>query len=137
MLQGRTFPDVYLVTSDALVVIEGKRTESGATMRTAWMASRDQMLRHIDAAWEIRGSRAVYGFFVVEGPESGGVGVPGRWVHTAVKTVSSDTIRSSLPHRSREEQEAIAACFLGATTWQAIVKHFGLDPDLLIDPTDV
>jgi len=30
------------------------------------MAGRQQMLRHIDAACEIRGDRAVYGIFIVE-----------------------------------------------------------------------
>lgn len=136
VLQGRTYPDVYLVTPDALIVVEGKRTEAGATSQTTWMASRDQMLRHIDAAWEIRGRRSVYGFFVVEGSSGGGSGVPAKWVHASVKTVSSDTIRNSLPHRSREEQEQIAACFLGATTWQAIVADFRLDPMLLSDEPD-
>jgi hypothetical protein len=97
------------------------------------MASRSQMLRHIDAAWEIRGRRDVYGFFVVEADD--GTGVPANWVHAAVGTVSCDSIRSSLPHRSPEEQTEIAACFLGATTWQAIVAAFDLDT-LLDGATD-
>jgi hypothetical protein len=133
VLEGLTYPDVYLVTHDALVVIEGKRTEAGATTRTSWMASRSQMLRHIDAAWEIRGRRDVYGFFVVEADD--GQSVPAKWIHAAVSTVSSDSIRSSLPHRSPEEQTEIAACFLGATTWQAIVAAFDLDT-LLAGATD-
>jgi hypothetical protein len=133
VLEGLTYPDVYLVTHDALVVIEGKRTEAGATTRTSWMASRSQMLRHIDAAWEIRGRRDVYGFFVVEADD--GQSVPAKWIHAAVSTVSSDSIRSSLPHRSPEEQTEIAASFLGATTWQAIVAAFDLDT-LLDGATD-
>jgi hypothetical protein len=70
----------------------------------------------------------------VEGSANGAV--PSKWVRAAVRTVSSDTIRGSLPHRSREEQEQIAACFLGATTWQAIVAAFELDPALLTDTAD-
>jgi hypothetical protein len=129
VLEGLTYPDVYIVTTDALIVIEGKRTEAGATTSTTWMAARNQMLRHIDAAWEIRGRRSVYGFFIVEGDD--GPGVPAKWVHAAVNTVSLDSIRNSLPHRSLDEQSEIAACFLGATTWQAIVSAFGLAPTLL------
>jgi hypothetical protein len=129
VLEGHTYPDVYVVTTDAVIVIEGKRTEAGATTSTSWMAGRNQMLRHIDAAWEIRGHRSVYGFFVVEGED--GTGVPAKWVHASVNTISSDSLRNSLPHRSVEEQAQIASCFLGATTWQAIVSGFGLDPILL------
>jgi hypothetical protein len=130
VLQGRTYPDVLLVTREALIVIEGKRTESGPTGRTTWMASRDQMLRHIDAAWEIKVNRDVYGFFIVEGEGGRSNGVPPKWVHAAVKTISGDTLRSSLPHRSPDEQAQIVECFLGATTWQAIIAEFDLQVEL-------
>jgi hypothetical protein len=59
-------------TPDALIVIEGKRTESGATIDTTWLTGRHQIWRHIDAAWEIRGRRQVFGFFIVEGEDPDG-----------------------------------------------------------------
>jgi hypothetical protein len=76
--EGRTYPDAFSVTDDALIVIEGKRTEAGPTTRTSLMAGRHQMLRHLDAAWEIRGRRAVYGMFIVEGDPANG-GIPAVW----------------------------------------------------------
>lgn len=60
ILEGITYPDVWLRTERALIVIEGKRTEPDITRRTTWMPVRHQMLRHIDAAWEQRGRRTVF-----------------------------------------------------------------------------
>lgn len=132
ILEGPTCPDVLLVTTDALIVVEGKRTEAGPTTNTTWMSGRHQMLRHLDAAWEIRGRRAVYGLFIVEA-EPGRTSASPLWVAAAEETVSERAVRRSLPHRSSEEQAAIAATFLGVATWQAIVASFGLAPEVLLE----
>ena len=134
ILEGTTYPDVFIETRDAVVVIEGKRTESGPTTGTTWMPVRHQMLRHMDAAWEIRGARRVYGFFVVEADADDGA-VPESWIAAAADTVSEKTLRRSLPHRSAEETEGIANGFLGVTTWQAVCSEFGIDPGTLPDTT--
>jgi hypothetical protein len=73
IFEGPTFPDAVIETPDALVVIEGKRTEGGPTTSTKWLPGRHQMWRHIDAAWERRGRRRVYGMFIVEGETHGDV----------------------------------------------------------------
>jgi hypothetical protein len=128
VLEGPTYPDAYLVTPDALIVVEGKRTEGAPTTRTTWMPDRHQMLRHLDAAWEIRGRRAVYGLFIVEAKEEAPGGVPTTWSDAVRLTRAMETLRESLPHRSTEEQEGIVRGFVGVTTWQAVCKRFGLDP---------
>jgi hypothetical protein len=74
LFEGPSRPDAYLETDDEIIVIEGKRTEPAATTYTTWMAVRHQMLRHMDAAWDLRRGRRVYGFFMVEG-EGGETGV--------------------------------------------------------------
>lgn len=135
ILEGATYPDALVLTPDAIVVIEGKRTEAGPTTSTSWMPGRHQMLRHLDAAWELRGRRAVYGFFIVEAAP-GTVEVPAAWATAARETVSAEAIRSSLPHRPEEEREAIARAFLGVTTWQAVCAEFGVDWALLPDEVD-
>jgi hypothetical protein len=124
VLEGPTRPDVYLETFDAIIVIEGKRTEAGATTHTTWLAIRDQMLRHLDGAWELRGDRCVYGFLIVE--NATGLDVPPHWNGVCDKTVSNKMLADSLPHRSAAERRAIADAFLGATTWQRVCKTFGL-----------
>lgn len=131
VLEGHTSPDVYLVTPDALIVVEGKRTEAGPTTSTTWMAGRHQMLRHIDAAWEIRGDRAVYGMFIVEAMP-GTDEVPELWQQAAKDTRSDAAIHSSLPHRSLADREGIRQAMVGVTTWQRIVTAFGLTPAVLL-----
>ena len=128
VLEGPSQPDAYLETAEALIVIEGKRTERKPTTRTVWMPIRHQMLRHIDAAWNQRGERRVYGFFIVEG-EGGAeaVAVPSRWEDAARSTLSVEAVSGSLPHRSPAEREAIAKAFLGVTTWQAVCQALGLE----------
>lgn len=128
IFEGRTSPDVCLVAEEAIVVIEGKRTEAGATTHTEWLSGRHQMWRHIDAAWEIRGRRAVYGFLIVEGaagaePDT----LPSAWREACETCCSRDALLSSFPHRSAQEADGISRCFLGATTWQAVCRRFGID----------
>ena len=59
VLEGKSAPDVFFESTKALVVIEGKRTERKALSQTSWMPKRSQMLRHLDAAWEIRDAKRV------------------------------------------------------------------------------
>ena len=128
ILEGPSQPDVYLETGHMIVVIEGKRTEPIPTTTTKYMPSRHQMLRHIDCSWEIRGSKGVYGFFIVEG--DGGADaydVPERWIEASNETISEKVLGGSLPHRNREEINEMAKSFLGVTTWQAVCKEFGID----------
>ena len=128
IFEGPTCPDVYIEARDALVVIEGKRTESNATTDTTWLRGRHQIWRHIDAAWELRGRRAVYGFFIVESDPAGSDGsVPEVWREAAQACIHPEALRTSFPHRSREEVIAISRCFLGVTTWRMVCERFQID----------
>jgi hypothetical protein len=106
-------------------VIEGKRTEADVSRDTTWMPTRHQMLRHLDGAWELRGGRAVYGFFIVEGGGDSAV-VPEHWRRECAETVSPEILDSSLPHRSPEERRAIAEGYRGVTTWQQVCAQLGI-----------
>jgi hypothetical protein len=121
VLEGASRPDVYLETPEAIVVIEGKRTEAGPTTHTSWMKTRHQMLRHIDAAWDQRTGRRVFGFFIVEGDDPEGA-IPDHWLAVARATTEPEAVARSLPHRTQEERDAIASAFLGVTTWQATCR---------------
>lgn len=127
-LEGQTCPDVYFETESLIIVIEGKRTEHGATKHTSWMPIRHQMLRHIDCAWEIRGNKKVLGFFIVEGDSDSG-GLTDHWISECTDTISHEAICGSLPHRSEGERQRIASCFAGATTWQKVCKEFEIPWD--------
>jgi len=130
ILEGYTYPDAYVLTPDAVVVVEGKRTESGPTTHTKWMANRHQIWRHIDAAWEARGDRAVFGMFIVEGDSAA---LPEQWQTVAQDSLGEVALSGSFPHRSPEEVEEIASCFLGACTWRRVCEAFGIDFDDIPD----
>ncbi len=126
VFEGQTFPDALIETPDALIVVEGKRTEPGPTTATTWMRSRHQIWRHIDAAWEIRGRRQVFGLFVVQGQPQDGA-VPAVWQQAVEDARRPAVLEQSFPHRGRAELEQIVRCLLGVTTWQRVCTQFGLD----------
>ena len=128
VFEGPTCPDVYLVAQDALVVIEGKRTEPTTTTDTTWLKGRHQIWRHLDAAWEIRGRRSVYGFFIVESETNSADGcVPEHWRSASAACLTPEVMRSSFPHRSEQEAQAISRCYLGVTTWRQVCERFRID----------
>jgi hypothetical protein len=122
MFEGPTSVDAYLETPELIVLVEGKRTERGPTTHTTYMSIRHQILRNLDAAWDMRGRRAVVAMFIVEGKGDGGE-VPNNWQEFATATTSADALAGSLPHRGCEERAAIADGFLGVTTWQAVCRE--------------
>lgn len=131
IFEGKTFPDAVIETPDTIIVIEGKRTERGPTTSTKWMPGRHQIWRHIDAAWETRENKAVYGMFIVEGDSKGKV--PVAWLEALSEARSERALESSLPHRSPEERRQLLGCLRGITTWQKLCDRFKLDRSILID----
>jgi hypothetical protein len=128
-----TYPDAVIETPDALVVVEGKFTERGRTTHTTWMGKRDQMLRHLDGAWEARGEKALFGLIAVEGEKPDPCTVPEYW-RTACKDLRAGSVlEESLPHRSLQERLRIAQALIGVVTWQGIVAGFPLS-DVVLDP---
>ncbi len=133
VLEGPSQPDIYLDSADAVIVVEGKRTETAPTTSTAWMRVRHQMLRHLDAAWEHREGRRIYGLYIVEA-ESGTSSTepPSTWHGAVESTISDEVLRASLPHRTSDERSQIASALLGVTTWQAVCDEFQIPRQVLI-----
>jgi hypothetical protein len=133
VLEGPSQPDVYLDTAETVVVIEGKRSELGPTTSTAWMPVRHQMLRHLDAVWEHRQGRRIYGLFIVEAEKVTDSAEPSAaWRAAVDATISEEMLKGSLPHRTPEEREQIAGALLGVTTWQAVCDEFQIPREVLI-----
>jgi hypothetical protein len=127
VLEGQSQPDACLETENLLVVIEGKRKERMATTVTTWMPRRSQMLRHMDAAWEVRGGKRVLGLMIVEGQKGAHAYAPSEyWLKEANDLALEQALVDSLPHRSSVERAQIADGFLGATTWQRVCAEFEL-----------
>lgn len=135
VMEGPTYPDAYLATGETVAVIEGKRTESGPTESTTWMSLRHQILRHLDGALGPAGPRELVGFLMVEGTADGSV--PQLCLDACASTLDPEVLRQSLPHRSPEEREYIAAAFLGVVTWQHACEELGVPleqlPDMVAD----
>jgi hypothetical protein len=125
LLEGPTVPDVMIETPDALIVIECESPEPNGTANSAVLLGRHPMWRHIDAAWEIRGRRRVFGFFVVAGQQPDG-GVPPLVEAAFGEALSESALEANFPHRSAKERDAITACFLGGTTWNLMCKAFSI-----------
>ena len=133
VLEGPSQPDVYLATTDCVVVIEGKRSERGPTTSTAWMAVRHQMLRYLDAAWEHRQGRRIYGLFIVEAEDGSGSVEPSfTWRASRRYHDFGGRTQGESPHRSPEERSQIASGLLGVTTWQALCDTFQVPREVLI-----
>lgn len=128
IFEGPTCPDAFLVAHDALVVVEGKRTERSTTTNATWLNGRHQIWRHIDSAWEIRGKRSVYGLLIVESDSSSLDGsVPEEWRKAGQACLHPGALTTSFPHRSAEEVAAISRCYLGVTTWRNVCEQFHVD----------
>jgi hypothetical protein len=133
VLEGPTQPDVYLATDDVIVVIDAKRTEEGPVTSTHWMPVRHQMLRHLDAVWDIKEEKRVYGIFIVEAEAGSSDRKPSaEWQYAVEATVSPGALERSLPHRKPEERAAISDTLLGVTTWQAVCARFEIPTEVLI-----
>ena len=126
VFEGHSYPDAVLETDKALVVVEGKRTERTTTTKTKWMSSRSQLLRHMDAAWEIADGRVVLGLLLVEGADPQPSEVPEKWRAASERDCVAESLRASLPHRSPEVRTEIARGLLGVATWQRVCETFEL-----------
>lgn len=134
ILEGLTYPDVFIETPDTLIVIEGKCTGGRPTTNTTWIRGRHQIWRNIDAAWEVRGNKVVFGMFIVEGDKNDEV--PPDWLEALADARSPKVLASSLPHRSPLERAEIFECLRGITTWQRLCRRFKLDFKSLSDTRD-
>lgn len=126
VMEGASAPDVMLEADTFVLVIEGKRTETGATTATTWMPRRSQILRHMDSAYEVAGGRVVLGLMIVEECDDVTFRPTQRWLDEAAKQVSDDLIEASLPHRSGAVRQQLVDGFLGVTTWRAVAERCGL-----------
>ena len=121
VLEGPSCPDATLIMDEAVLVVEGKRTERSCTSQTKWMTGRSQLLRHMDAAMEKFSSKRVFGLLIVEG--NGGaeaVSPSSHWLSESAAQSTAQMLTSSLPHRSQAVRDRLAEGILGVSTWQAL-----------------
>jgi hypothetical protein len=124
VLEGASKPDATLIMDDAVLVIEGKRTERSCTSLTTWMGARSQLVRHMDAAMERFPAKRILGLLLVEGDGGAEAITPSpHWIAETKAQYECAMLASSLPHRSPTERSLIAAGILGVATWQEVCKQ--------------
>jgi len=121
VLEGESKPDAVLEMTDAVLVVEGKRTERSCTSKTKWMGARSQLLRHMDAATERFPTKPVFGALLVEGDGGADSLAPSdHWLAESAAQCAPAMLDASLPHRTAKERAALASRMLGVATWQAV-----------------
>jgi len=123
VLEGRSRPDATFEMPEAVLVIEGKRTERRCTSKTKWMGTRSQLLRHMDAALEYFSGKEIFGLVIVEGDEPNPLTPSQHWHDELDAQRSTEMLAASLPHRSPHERSSIGRGVLGVITWQAVCKE--------------
>ena len=134
VLEGESCPDAYLETDSIVVVVEGKRTELTTTSKTTFMPKRSQLIRHMDATWEVADGRRVLGLLLVEGESPDPMLVPERWSSASDEQLRPELLVPSLPHRTAVERDIIAGGILGAATWQRACEEFSIEWPPVEDP---
>jgi hypothetical protein len=120
--EGFTHVDACLESSNALLVVEGKRTES-VSSSTRWFSQRNQLWRNVEVAQEMAAGKAFGVILAVETAEAG---------RMALDDAIGSRV-SSYPHRTDAEQMELDRHLLGFVVWSEIVRVFELPPSCMVD----
>jgi hypothetical protein len=127
ILEGVTYVDCALLTTDCIILIEGKRTEFGASKEILWYKKRNQVIRNLECASEYSRIYKLKEFFVIAVLEKrlveGDV-----FRQKEIETIcSTNTVNDSLPHIAKEERKELMSHYLGVAYWEDIVNKFNLN----------
>jgi len=123
ILEGKTSPDIYIETEDAIFIGEAKRTEKKITTKTRWLKNRDQLIRHIDS--QLDQPKKIYSFYLLEKKY-----FEKYYKHSMQKYYDEDYFKSNLEHRNDELIDRAFNSFIGIAFWEDLSELFKLDfPD--------
>jgi hypothetical protein len=132
---GAPGPNVLLVTTRVITIIEGRRAASNEAESPAREALR--LLRNLDALYDMARGRFLSGLFIVEEDNSGveALEALGAACHTVV--ANPRTLTKWLPHRQPAQRREIAGALLGVTSWQRVCRELAVPwsalPDSVLD----
>jgi hypothetical protein len=123
-LEGPSRVDCALFAENAVIFIEGKRTEREPSKTTTFCANRNQMARNLDCARRYGHDNGLdyYAMLVIE---------QGNSSRTSAAKKIAGQLALSLPHLSPSELQETEQHYLGFTTWKDIVDRFRLPPSLI------
>ena len=130
--EGVTYVDCALFTQSTVVFIEGKRTEEGPSQEVTWWTGRNQVIRNLECVSEVaRATGRPHAFVIVIVEED--LCEPGTQRARSIDAITDPSvIASSLPHLEIQAREQVIGRYVGATTWQGIVRCLDLDPAILL-----
>jgi hypothetical protein len=132
-LEGVTYVDCAFFTQSTVVFVEGKRTEEGPSQEVTWWTGRNQVIRNLECVSEFaRVTGRPHAFVIVIVEEE--LCERGSQRARSIDAITDPTvIASSLPHLEVQAREQVMGRYVGATTWQDIVRSLALNPAILID----
>jgi hypothetical protein len=119
--EGFTHVDACFETAEAVVFIEGKRTES-VSPSTRWFRHRNQLWRNVEVAGELARGRAFGVILCVENVESG----------LGALADAEAAREASLPHLSESQRAELDRHLLGYVAWSEIVERFALPASVML-----
>lgn len=122
LLEGASRIDCALFTKNALIFIEGKRTERNASRDVSWYSGRHQVLRNLDCARAMATAlNRDYYVMLITNPNHAQIGA---------EVVRPEVVARSLPHLNGLCDEVLRH-YLGCTTWDKLVSELGRPETML------
>jgi hypothetical protein len=125
--EGMTSVDCALFAQNAIVFIEGKRTEEGPSREVTWWSGRNQVIRNVECVLEQGRATGRANAFVILIVDEEHCTAGSSRARSAEAAASEESIRASLPHLGPAERTELMNHYLGWTSWQAIVRALGAD----------
>jgi hypothetical protein len=130
--EGVTYVDCALLTNSTVVFIEGKWTEVGASKEVLWYDKRNQVLRNLDCAVTYAQQKGLQHYFVIMVVEKDLLDQNPARREEIEAIMSPEIIKGSLPHLTDDERKEVLPHYLGTTSWEEIIEHFGLEQEVIL-----
>ncbi len=126
ILEGNTYPDLFIETDNLIIIAEGKWTEKSTTTKTTFLEKRNQMTRHIQCALEYAkfNDKDVYAFYIIDDSFINlKKDIKNNYITNSIKfqEVALDDQTITL---TKNEKDKILESYKGYTTWQKIESVF-------------
>ena len=117
--EGESRPDLFIENDKAIILVEGKRTESDTTGEVSYLENRSQMVRHIEnALYYSHYKKKVIAFYIIDGNCD--------YHNHCTKDALIEDLKNETIRKSDEIEKSIIGSFYGYTTWQEIGNHLGI-----------
>lgn len=123
LFEGYTHPDIFIETSNTILIGEAKRTEQKLTTKTEWLDTRDQLIRHIDS-FILNTSKTIFSFYLISAEN--------KDKYSMDRYLNIEYFKNSLPHRNKEAIKLAKETYIGDACWEELEKSLKISfPDTI------